>query len=64
MFSTALLEGTDPGIQWVLWAVLAVFFVMVILGWLVASKGWLKEEEESGHESHEEHAGHDESAQA
>jgi len=63
MYSIALLDGTEAGIQWVLWAVLAVFFVMVILGWLAASKGWLKEEEESG-ESHEEHAGHDESAHA
>ncbi len=64
MYSIALFDGIDAGIQWVLWAVIAVFFVMVILGWLAASRGWLKEEEESGHEGHEEHAGHDENAHA
>lgn len=31
---------------WLIWVVLIVFFLMVLLGWLVWSKGWLKQEEE------------------
>jgi predicted flap endonuclease-1-like 5' DNA nuclease len=60
-------EETNLG--WLVWVVLAIFAVMVFLGWLVASKGWLKQEEETvshdaGHgEQHDAHAhaehGHD-----
>ena len=45
MYSNILLDGTQSAIQGVLWTVLAVFFVMVILSWLVASREWRKEEE-------------------
>lgn len=58
MYSTVLFDGTDTGIVWVLWAVLAIFFVMTILGWLVASKGWLQEDQEE----YEEHPEHDQAA--
>lgn len=47
MFTLQLLEGgSEAGIGWMVWVALAIFFVMVFLGWLVASKGWLKKEEE------------------
>ena len=38
-------EIVDPGIQGVLWTLLAIFFVMVILGWWIGAKNWFKEEE-------------------
>lgn len=51
-------EGSQEGqIGWLVWVALAVFFVMVLLGWWVSQKGWLKREEEpapAAHE-HEEH---------
>ena len=50
--------GTDAGIGWLVWVVLLIFFVMVVLGWLAATKGWLKKEEESAHEAHGEEHGH------
>ena len=57
MFSMALSEGTEAGIGWMVWVALAIFLiVMVFLGWLVSSKGWLKKEEETIHDAH----GHDE----
>jgi predicted flap endonuclease-1-like 5' DNA nuclease len=51
----------SSGWGWLVWVVLALFVVMVFLGWLVWSKGWLKQEEENvshdthGHDAH----GHD-----
>jgi predicted flap endonuclease-1-like 5' DNA nuclease len=57
MYAVHLLQegGTQSGISWLVWVVLIVFLLMVFLGWLVASKGWLKKEEEpkrdeNGHE--------------
>ena len=47
----------SAGIGWMVWVVLAVFFVMVVLGWVVSSKGWLRNEEEPV-QSHTEHAAH------
>ncbi len=59
LFSILLSEGTEePGIGWLVWVALAIFFIMVFLGWLAASKGWLKKEEEPAHGGHDEH-GHD-----
>jgi predicted flap endonuclease-1-like 5' DNA nuclease len=48
MFATYLLqEGAhEGGLGWLVWVVLLVFLVMVFLGWLVSSKGWLKKEAE------------------
>ena len=54
MYSTVLLDGTSSAIQQVLWAVLAIFFVTVILSWLVAGRLWLKEEEPTAPEDREE----------
>ncbi len=45
MYSMVLFDGTESGIQGVYWTILAIFFVMVSLSWLVASRGWLEEEE-------------------
>lgn len=45
MYSIVLPDKIDPGIQAVLWTVLAVFFVMVILGWWAGARNWFKEEE-------------------
>lgn len=57
MYAVRLLqEGGSQGISWLVWVVLIVFLLMVILGWWVASKGWLKKEEEPQHVEH----GHDE----
>ncbi|MGC1376888.1 MAG: hypothetical protein WA821_11715 [Anaerolineales bacterium] len=42
--SIVLPDGIESAIQGVLWTVLAIFFVMVILSWLVASKEWEEEE--------------------
>jgi predicted flap endonuclease-1-like 5' DNA nuclease len=63
MYAIHLLqEGTQQGgIGGYVWVALVIFFLMVFLGWLVASKGWLKKDEEPapavhGHDEHE--AGH------
>ena len=62
MYSIRLLEegGAQGGIGWLVWVALAIFFIMVILGWLASSKGWLKKEEEPQPVAH----GHDEHADA
>jgi hypothetical protein len=62
MFAIRFLEESGFGFESVTWTVLAIFFVMVILGWLAASRGWLKEEQESMHDDHEGHHHHDETA--
>jgi predicted flap endonuclease-1-like 5' DNA nuclease len=54
LFEEGAAEGSSLG--WLVWVVLIIFLVMVILGWWVSSKGWLKKEEEPKHEEH----GHDE----
>lgn len=57
-----LAEGVaDTGRGWLVWAMLIVFFLMVLLGWLVWSKGWLKQDEEEsvpahGHEHDDAHS--------
>ena len=38
--------GAQGGIGVYVWVALIIFFLMVFLGWLVASKGWLKKEDE------------------
>ena len=60
MYTVRLLQegGTQGGISWLVWVVLIVFLLMVFLGWLVASKGWLKKDEEPKHNEH----GHEEPA--
>jgi len=54
MFAIRLLEAgaEESGLGWLVWVALAVFLLMVFLGWLVWSKGWLKQEEEVAHDSH------------
>ncbi len=53
--------GNEGGIGWMAWVALAIFFVMVLLGWWVWQKGWLKQEKEPAHDSHgHEPAHHDE----
>ncbi len=55
----ALAAGAEePGLGWLVWVLLLVFVLMVFLGWLVWSKGWLKQEEEVVHDDHA-HAEHD-----
>lgn len=49
-----------PGIGWVVWLVLVLFFLMVIIGWLAAKNGWVRQEPEPVHEEH----AHAEAAQA
>lgn len=65
MYSIGLFAegGSESGIGWLVWVVLAIFFLMVFLGWWVNQKGWLKQEEEPIHDAHghEEH-GHAEPA--
>ncbi len=63
--SRLLEESTGANTNWLVWVVLIVFALMVLLGWWVASKGWLKKEEEPRHEEHghEAHA-HEEPARA
>jgi predicted flap endonuclease-1-like 5' DNA nuclease len=66
MYSIGLFaEGGSQGeIGWLVWVALAIFFLMVFLGWWVSQKGWLKQEEEPVHDDahgHEEH-GHAEPA--
>ncbi len=67
MFAIRLLEEggeTANSMGWLVWVALAVFFLMVFLGWLVASKGWLKKEEAPvAHGGHDEH-GHDDHGHA
>ncbi len=50
--------GNEGGIGWMAWVALAIFFVMVLLGWWVWKNGWLKQEEEPVHEEH----GHEDAA--
>jgi hypothetical protein len=64
MFAVRLFEESGFGFETLTWIVLAIFFSMTILGWLVASRGWLKEDQEAAHDAHEEHDGHDETAHA
>lgn len=54
MLAYRLLEAgaEETGLGWLVWVALAIFAVMVFLGWLVASKGWLKQEEEPTHDAH------------
>lgn len=48
-----LAEGAgDTGMGWLVWVVLVVFFLMVLLGWLAWSKGWLKQDEEESTSAH------------
>lgn len=58
LFSTlaAETEGYGGEYAWLVWVALAVFVLMVFLGWWVSSKGWLKPEEEfvGGH-AHDDH---------
>lgn len=63
MYSMRILEegGEQLGIGGYVWVALLIFFIMVFLGWLVASKGWLKKEEEVSHQSHDSHH-HDDAA--
>jgi predicted flap endonuclease-1-like 5' DNA nuclease len=60
-------HSESPEIGWLVWVVLAVFAVMVFLGWYVSSKGLLKKEPElvqahddhgHGHPAHEDDHGH------
>jgi hypothetical protein len=44
VYSTVLPDGIESGIQAVFWTVLAIFFVMVIVGWWVARKDWFTDE--------------------
>lgn len=54
----------EPGLGWLVWVVLAVFFLMVFLGWWAWSKGWLAQEEEVSNDAHHdmehEHVEHEE----
>lgn len=50
--------GADAGIGWLVWVALAVFFIMVILGWLATTRGWLKREEEPVPDAHDSEHGH------
>lgn len=54
MFAVRILEAgaEETGLGWLVWVALAVFLLMVFLGWLVVSKGWLKKEEEPVVETH------------
>jgi predicted flap endonuclease-1-like 5' DNA nuclease len=48
-----LAEGAgDTGRSWLVWVALVVFFLMVLLGWLAWSKGWLKQDEEESAPAH------------
>jgi len=59
MFSLRLLEegGEVAGLGNYVWVALIIFFLMVFLGWLVSSKGWLEKEVEPVHaeSSHGDH---------
>lgn len=66
MFLTRVFEegvekgGVDPRVLVYLAIFLVVFLLMVILGWLASSRGWLKQEAEPQPAAH----GHDEHAHA
>ncbi len=62
MYSIGLFAegGSEGGIGWLVWVALAIFFLMVFLGWWVSQKGWLKQEEEPIHDAH----GHEEHGHA
>lgn len=68
MFAVSILAAggeESTGLGWLVWVALALFVVMVFLGWLVWSKGWLKQEEETdahGHDAHEQEHPHAEPA--
>lgn len=59
MFAVRFLEegGAEASIGWLVWVALAVFFLMVFLGWLAVSKGWLADEEKPINDAHA-HDGH------
>ena len=44
MYTVHLLE--ESGMSGLVWIVLIIFLIMVFLGWLAVSKGWLKKEAE------------------
>jgi predicted flap endonuclease-1-like 5' DNA nuclease len=54
MLAVRILEAgaEETGLGWLVWVALAVFLLMVFLGWLVVSKGWIKQEEEPVVETH------------
>ena len=58
LYIRLLEEGgqTGPDVSGLVWVVLLIFVVMVFLGWLASSKGWLKKDEEPvqshGHDEH------------
>lgn len=57
MYSVRLLEEGTQGLGiWIVLGVLAVFTVMVLLGWLASTKGWLKKEAEPIHADESHHA--------
>ncbi len=59
MFAINIFEetaGAEGGLAWLVWVVLAIFILMVALGWLASRNGWLNQEEEA---HHHDHAGHD-----
>jgi hypothetical protein len=60
LYSILLSEevAENAGIGWMVWVALGIFFVMVVLGWLASSKGWLRKEEEPVQTQHDEHAHH------
>jgi len=68
MYTIRLLEeaGEQGGIGWMVWVALAIFFVMVFLGWLASSRGWLRKEEVyvPTHDEHEHHGGGQPSAES
>jgi predicted flap endonuclease-1-like 5' DNA nuclease len=61
MYILRILEegGNEAGMGAYVWVALAIFFLMVFLGWLVSSRDWLQKEEEpvvvgeGHHDSHE-----------
>ncbi len=57
MFAIQLLQegGAQTNITWLVWVVLVLFFVMVFLGWLVSSKGWLEDESQPEQDAHADH---------
>lgn len=68
MFAIMMMEesSAESGAGIYVWVALIIFFLMVFLGWLASSKGWLKKEEELTQSSHdlgghdvEEDLGHD-----
>jgi len=60
MYLTRMFQegSTQGGIGWLVWVALIIFFLMVVLGWLASSRGWLKKEAEPqpvGHGHADEH---------